>query len=200
MAVDDNPFTNEIFFNEGVDLFAHSTAEVRDDLHEEFKRTNVSVADRDLLERLYRICYEDRLSGAQRLKVKSLSTVTGLHVSEGRSVTVVRDKRLLQTSSISADLTIFATGYKRISASPLLSSLGQFLARDTDGALKIDRFSRVETVELEDLQLFIQGDSENAHGISSTLLSVLAFRSGEIADQVRASINVAHEKDIHAAA
>lgn len=74
------------------------------------------------------------------------------------------------------DAVVLATGYDRDIRHPLLAPLAPYFED-----FEIDRDYRLRTRPEFRPQIHVQGHSEDTHGLSDTLLSVLAIRSQEIA-------------------
>jgi L-ornithine N5-oxygenase len=77
------------------------------------------------------------------------------------------------------DAVVLATGYDRDIRSRFLSAIDPYL----DG-FSVDRDYRLRTRPEFRPQIHLQGYSEASHGLSDTLLSVLAIRSQEIANSI----------------
>jgi L-ornithine N5-monooxygenase len=60
------------------------------------------------------------------------------------------------------------------------AAAGDLLGRDADGALDLHRDHRARLTEPADAGLYLVGQSEHTHGLSSTLLSTLGVRAGEV--------------------
>ncbi|MHA7133527.1 lysine N(6)-hydroxylase/L-ornithine N(5)-oxygenase family protein [Oerskovia turbata] len=112
------------------------------------------------------------------------------------------------TSMLDADLVVLATGYRPLDPTTLLggdrfderraeagrragidgagrreaveSDAAGLLGRDADGALDLHRDHRARLTEPADAALYLVGQSEHSHGLSSTLLSTLGVRAGEV--------------------
>ncbi len=91
---------------------------------------------------------------------------------------------------ITADVVVYATGYRADDPLWLLGGgLTEACGRDLEGRLDVRRDYRVDTGSLADgtpvaVGIYVQGPTEHTHGISSTLLSNVAVRSGEIAGSI----------------
>lgn len=90
------------------------------------------------------------------------------------------------TSVLDADLVVLATGYRPLDPTTLLGGPGALLGRDADGALDLRRDHRARLTEPADAGLYLVGQSEHSHGLSSTLLSTLGVRAGEVLASVLA--------------
>ena len=67
-----------------------------------------------------------------------------------------------------------------------LGEVGAWCSRGADGELLVDRDYRLATTSPLAAPVYLQGPTEHTHGISSTLLSNVAVRAGEIRDSVLA--------------
>ena len=74
---------------------------------------------------------------------------------------------------------VLATGYHRDGHRRLLSPLSPWIA---DGP--VERHYRLPLSRACDVNVFLQGCCEETHGISDSLLSVLAVRSKEVVDEL----------------
>jgi L-ornithine N5-oxygenase len=85
---------------------------------------------------------------------------------------------------MTADLVVYATGYRPSDPCGLLGELADSCVRDDVGRLEVERDYRVRTVPELDAGVYLQGPTERTHGLSSTLLSNVAVRAGEIAASI----------------
>ncbi|MFE6699233.1 lysine N(6)-hydroxylase/L-ornithine N(5)-oxygenase family protein [Streptomyces sp. NPDC057718] len=181
---DDSPFANRIFDPAAVDDFFNAPAQVKQDLHDYHRNTNYSVVDGDLIEQLYRTHYQERVAGRERLRILNTTELAGVqHLADGARVTI----RSLTTGveqDLDCDAVVMATGYRPVDPRGLLGELAAECLTDEDGYLRIDRDHRVLMADHIDVGVYLQGGTEHTHGITSSLLSTLAVRSGEICDSV----------------
>lgn len=177
---DDSAFANRIFDPDAVDDFYDAPAETKDRLMAMHRNTNYSVVAPDLIQALYDRHYAERVAGRERLRFLKATTVTGVaRVGDSARVDVwsALDDT---TSTLTADLVVFATGYR--SGDP-----ARFLTRDPGwrrdgrGRLALGRDYRILTDDPTLPPVFVQGATEHTHGIASSLLSNVAVRAGEIA-------------------
>ena len=87
------------------------------------------------------------------------------------------------------DAVVLATGYDFTEARGLLAGVEPYLLRDEEGALRIGRDYAVETVPQFRPRIYLHGAAEHTHGLSSTLLSLIAHRGGDILDAVLRTTN-----------
>lgn len=181
---DDSPYANRIFDPEAVDVYYDADETAKKGLMTYHRNTNYSVVDLDLIEELYRRAYQEKVRGRTRLHIRSVSQVTDVH-DEGAGITVrIRSQATGIEETITADAAVFATGYDEQDPLPLLGSLAPYCARDSAGRLRIGRDYRLTVDGLEKSGIYVQGGTEHTHGITSSLLSMVAIRSGEILHSV----------------
>ncbi|KAI9003541.1 L-lysine 6-monooxygenase, partial [Gaertneriomyces semiglobifer] len=200
---DDSSFVNEIFDPDARDGFFRRTPEERQQTLARNKATNYSVVNISLIEELYNMMYKQKLPGNEG-KPKHLlrpgnkvleMTATGDKVTIkfekqydvaccGELVEPVCNNRLMQYEE-SFDAVIVATGYQRQTHLDLLQNLDTCIAKDaTTSQPIVDREYRIVTKPHVKAKIYLQGCCEQTHGLSDTLLSVLAVRGAEVADSL----------------
>ncbi|AJE48693.1 lysine N(6)-hydroxylase/L-ornithine N(5)-oxygenase family protein [Celeribacter indicus] len=172
---DDSPFVNEIFAPEQTDAFHAMPEGARAALRAELSATNYAVVDEDLILDIYTKLYEQSVLGEGRLALRSQTRIAGLSDSGARLRLHFEHRHGM--SEAEYDRVIFATGYLRQLDETVLHGIAGFCedfrtGRDYRLSMK-DGFSPA---------VFVQGYSEVSHGLSDTLLSVLAQRSAEIVE------------------
>ncbi|NMO90462.1 lysine N(6)-hydroxylase/L-ornithine N(5)-oxygenase family protein [Actinomycetospora sp. TBRC 11914] len=190
---DDSAFANRIFDPEAVDDFHRAPPGVREMLLGYHANTNYSAVDGELITELFRRLYAEKVAGDQRLHVHRASRPTKLHVPDDgprpdwAHAGVELDVEFLPTgeaTTLDVDAVVYATGYRPVDPTGLLGEVGAWCRRGTDGELLVERDYRLATADPLDVPIFLQGPTEHTHGISSTLLSNVAVRAGEIRDAV----------------
>lgn len=183
---DDSSFANRIFDPAAVDDFYAAPDEVKDRILGYHANTNYSVVDPELIEELYRTHYHERVAGAERLRFRNVSRVADV-VDVGDRVELAVESLIDGSREvIGADAVVYATGYRASDPFALLTGgLGAACGRDGRGRLDVRRDYRLGTRTLTDgtrvrAGIYLQGPTEHTHGITSTLLSNIAVRSGEI--------------------
>ena len=177
---DDSPYANRIFDASAVDEYYGAGPAWQERLMSYHRSTNYSAVDSGLIDDLYRREYSERVSGQRRLLVHGASEVV--------DVTETPDAaRLKFVHGLSGDVTefdcdavIFATGFEPTPVSNLVGDLGDLCHADVHGRPILDRQYRLETDPQITGDIFVQGNSEHSHGLTSSLLSNVAVRSGEI--------------------
>jgi L-ornithine N5-oxygenase len=142
--------------------------------------TNYSVVDLELIDELYRRVYQEKVLGTERLRVLNASRVVDL-ADDGRGVRVtVEFLPTGERTELDADVLVYATGYRSGDPLTLLGEAGEYCLRRPEGGLRVDRDYRVATTGELRCGIYLQGATEHTHGITSTLLSNTAVRTGDI--------------------
>ncbi|GAA3083972.1 lysine N(6)-hydroxylase/L-ornithine N(5)-oxygenase family protein [Streptosporangium carneum] len=177
---DDSPFVNQIFDPDAVDEFRAAPEHVRQALLDYHGNTNYSVVDLELIEELYRRAYQEKVAGRQRLRILNVSRVAGVdRVTDGVRVHVDHLPTGQQTV-LDCDAVVFATGYRPADPLSLLGELAEHCRVDGQGRLQVGADYRVLTDPSVTAGIYLQGGTEYAHGLSSSLLSNVAVRAGDI--------------------
>lgn len=172
---DDSPFVNEIFNADFVDhVHSRSQAE-REALLQEFWHTNYACPDLELIEQIFKVFYEQRVKGETRHRFLRRHEVRSVRAgADGIHITVL-DLNADRESTHCYDAVVLATGYARDHHKALLAPLAPYL-----GDFTADRCYRLHSTPNFRPAVFLQGACETSHGLSDTLLSVTAVRTGEI--------------------
>ncbi|MFI5492435.1 lysine N(6)-hydroxylase/L-ornithine N(5)-oxygenase family protein [Actinoplanes sp. NPDC051859] len=185
---DDSNFANRIFDPKAVDVYYDAPADVKRMLFDYHRNTNYSVVDGELIQDLYRRQYAEGLQGRPRLRMLNASHVAELSPRPDGVRAVVEHLPTGDRESLEADAIVFATGYRPVDATRLLGAAGALCLRDDENLLRVGRDYRLQTDERLRAGLYLQGGTEHAHGMTATLLSASAVRSGEIVASVAASV------------
>ncbi|MEV6632780.1 SidA/IucD/PvdA family monooxygenase [Actinoplanes sp. NPDC051470] len=186
-VADDSPFANQIFDAGAIDDFFEAAPVVKEKLDAYHANTNYSVVDLALIEELYRRAYQESVTGRRRLHLKRMFQVIAARSDRDRvSLSLVRAPGDPVTK-LDVDIAVYATGYRPMDPSPLLSGIAGMYKQDSSGRLRVGRDYRVETRPGSPVGIYLQGGTEHTHGISSSLLSNLAVRAWDIVESVSAS-------------
>ncbi|MGV9856148.1 lysine N(6)-hydroxylase/L-ornithine N(5)-oxygenase family protein [Streptomyces sp. NPDC003442] len=181
---DDTPFANQVFDPAAVDDYYFSTDQARDSFWRYHQNTNYSVVDDDVIRSLYRRSYDDRLREADRLSFVNLTRVSGVK-REGNETRVALHSQLgSHPSELAVDFLVCATGYDGMEPTGLLGELDRHCLRDDFGRYRMERDYRITTTPEVRCGIYLQGGTEHTHGLTSSLLSNIAVRSGEIAESI----------------
>ncbi|MFF3438314.1 lysine N(6)-hydroxylase/L-ornithine N(5)-oxygenase family protein [Streptosporangium sp. NPDC002721] len=177
---DDSPFANRIFDPEAVDHFFTAPEDVKRMLFAYSRNTNYSVVDLDLIDELYRRSYAEKVAGVQRLRMLNASRLLDVH--DDGDTARVRTCFLPtgEVSTIEADAVVCATGYRERNPLDLLGEARKHCRTGEAGELRVERDYRVSVDPGQNWGVYLQGATEDSHGIASSLLSMTAVRTGEI--------------------
>lgn len=177
---DDSPFANRVFDPGAVDDFYQADAGVRRQLINYHRSTNYSAVDLDLIEDLYAREYAERVAGNRRLFLRGASSVLGTaEDADGVQVQILHHPTGA-IDEIDCDAVIYATGFLPTPLRGILGELADDVVLDDGGQPVVSRDYRVATSKPTVGGLYIQGNTEHSHGLTSSLLSNIAVRSGEI--------------------
>lgn len=176
---DDSPFANRVFDPDAVDDFYTAAPGVRRQLINYHRSTNYSAVDLPLIEDLYAREYAERVAGRRRLYLRGASSVQSTEEDDDGVRVRILHHPTGAVDEVVCDAVIFATGFVPAS---LEAVLGELYSRLTlkDGRPVVTRDYRLVTSPPTDGGLYIQGNTEHTHGLTSSLLSNIAVRSAEI--------------------
>ena len=179
---DDSPFVNRIFDPEAVDDFYAASPKTRQDVLRMHANTNHSVVDIELIDELARMEYEQRFSPDPRFVVRNLTSLVSTE-TRGDTVEVgMKDLRTGRLEHETVDAVVMATGYRPAAPAALFDDPDSIFADVHDGMPEIDRLYRARLHDHISGSVWIHGSDETVHGLSSSLLSNIAVRGGEIAE------------------
>lgn len=173
---DDSPFVNEIFNPEYTDILYRQDADAQREFLRVFHNTNYSVVDRDLIESLYEILYQQQVRGEDQLKIRRSHRITQVAASAAGIEIATADMMAGTTDASRYDVVVLCTGYERNRGAELLKGIAEYVPD-----FKVDRHYRLKSTPDFRPAVFLQGCSEATHGLSDSLLSVISVRAQEIA-------------------
>lgn len=207
---DDSPFVNSIFNPEFIDNLYPRSAENRKSLIADARATNYGVVRLELIEHLYEKMYEQRREfGTDESKwphrILGATDIVGASSDDTNQETLRLQLRNLREQTdylLDVDLVIAATGYKRTGHLTMLDEgVSKLLPEVASGSTEIKM--NVKGLEQKNVKvgrdysvqfapgkvargsgIWLQGCNEATHGLSDTLLSVLACRSDEIVNSI----------------
>lgn len=181
---DNSPFVNEVFFPSMTD-FMYGLADdgKRLNVLGEYWQTNYAAVELELLEGLYEKLYADRVSGVQQIHIHNYTKVESVQKQDRGFRLSVSDVMSGDNSCVDLDVIVLATGYARAALPAFLDPIASYI-RSANGRLSIGRDYALETNAEFNPRVYVQGISQLTHGISDSLLSVLAVRSQEILESI----------------
>ncbi|WP_329388422.1 lysine N(6)-hydroxylase/L-ornithine N(5)-oxygenase family protein [Streptomyces sp. NBC_01351] len=181
---DDSSFANRIFDPAAVGEYFDAPEDVKRRLMDYHGNTNYSVVDIDLIDDLYRQMYQGKVLGTERLRFINVSRLTDVRETPARVHTTVQSLVTGEEASLDADVVVFATGYRPADPLGLLGEVADRCLCDDEGRVRVERDYRVATDPELRCGIYVQGGTEHTHGITSSLLSNIAIRVGEILDSL----------------
>jgi len=188
---DDSPFVNEIFNTDFTDYVFNSPEQKRTEILDEFWHTNYAAPDLVLIEQIFNVFYQQKVSGIERHRFLRRHEVRKAIAQSGGIQLTLHDLNADNPRAETYDAVVLATGYHRDHYKSLLTPLAPYF-RD----LTVDRHYRLCSAPNFKPAVFLQGACESSHGLSDTLLSVTAVRTSEIAQALIHSLN--HSKSVPA--
>lgn len=180
---DDSSFVNRIFDPAMVDRWHGAPEEVRRRLLDYHRGTNYSAVDPELVEELYGREYEERICGRRRLFMANCSEVVAYRETPNTVEVDVRDLTTGETTTLEADLVVLASGYRPADPVELFGKDARYYRHD-GVAPTVGRDYSWTPAQDSAPPVYLNGGVEHTHGLSSSLLSNLAVRGGEILDSV----------------
>jgi L-ornithine N5-monooxygenase len=196
---DTSPFSEEVYFPEFVDYYFHASPAGKERLRAQLRPTNYSSADRDVIEALYALMYEDELDGRARVTMRTNRSIDSVALREGRAALAMTEQITGEADVLVADRVVLATGYRDLGVHdrheqlpPLLADLADILRVDENLGLSVGYDYRVEASSSARgiPPIYINGLCETTHGLGDAgSFSLLALRSAAIVQSLRNSIS-----------
>ncbi|BCJ51444.1 L-ornithine N(5)-monooxygenase [Actinoplanes sp. NBRC 14428] len=180
-------FVNELFFPSFVDDFYAMPPKARARVLDEMHLTNYAGLAPPFLDELYTMIYRQRMLGRPVSAVRPLTEVVAARVEAlpggGEEVVLeVRDLRCDAVEEVRCDAVFLGTGFD-----PRMPAIVRRLAEAVAlPEITVNRDYRVDLGAGATGGLYLQGVNEATHGISDSLISVLAQRSADIARDMMA--------------
>ncbi|KAJ5368802.1 L-ornithine N(5)-monooxygenase [Penicillium cataractarum] len=192
---DDSPFVNEIFNPERVEKFYQLPQEERHARIAKEKATNYSVVRLELIEEIYNTMYLQRVKNADEstwqhriLPERRVARIEHHNPAHRMRIHVksVKDEASDGKEVLEVDAIMVATGYQRDAHEQLLEQVrGLRPAGQTAWAPGRDYRVALDAGKVSaGAGIWLQGCNEKTHGLSDSLLSILAVRGGEIVSSV----------------
>jgi L-ornithine N5-oxygenase len=180
---DDSPYANRVFDPAAVDDFYTADPNVRQRLIDYHRATNYSCVDLPLIETLYAREYAERVAGRRRLYFHGASGVRSVTEDDGGVRVLVEHHPTKATETLVCDAVVYATGFSPMSLPDILGDLCDSAVYAADGP-GVERDYRLRTSREIPGSIYLQGGTEHTHGLSSSLISNIAVRCGEIVESI----------------
>lgn len=188
-ATEQSPYANEIFNPEMVDYWYEAAKNNGEAEFANHRNTNYATVNPDTIQRLYDEQYTQYWSGEQRIHWHPFSRLVSAAETANQVTASIRSARSDTDQKLTADALFLATGYQPVDPTKLCAAT-DLLRRGADGEPLLRRGFSVRQKLPDDGRFFMVGCSEAQHGLSTTLLSVIAPRAGEILAQVTAGVDM----------
>ncbi|KAE9371368.1 L-ornithine N5-oxygenase sida [Stipitochalara longipes BDJ] len=190
---DDSPYVNEIFDPDRVDGIYSQNPSERAAAIDLDRGTNYGVVRLELLEHLYQKQYMQRLESSDESKwrCRIIPNRTVLSTSQASNSGILLrlgepdETKRAAVEELEVDYVFTATGYVRNAHESMLSEVRNLIPEglQKDGKFTVARDYRVQLDAAKvdgRAGVWLQGCNEGTHGLSDTLLSILAVRGGEL--------------------
>lgn len=180
---DDSPFANEIFNPEFVDYVYNNSQERRTGLLKEFRSTNYAAPDLEVIENIYNVMYQQKVTDNKRHSLLRRYEVQSSKVNDQQILLNINSLDTNEILEKSYDAVILSTGYKRNIHKKLLQPVKEYLQD-----FSVSRDYQICSESNFQPVIFLQGCCELTHGLGDTLLSNLSMRAEEICEGFEKSI------------
>ncbi|MEV0322641.1 SidA/IucD/PvdA family monooxygenase [Streptomyces sp. NPDC050658] len=185
---DTSPFSEEGFFPDYTAYYYRSSRESKRKLDSYMRPTNYSSVDDDVLHELYRMIYEQRLDGHQRVFVRGNQQVNAISLTGGKVELSISDVHTGDREYDAVDLVVLATGFRDLGPEPHQEAYPRLLADvidnfefDKEGYLEVSEDYRLVPQREGIPPIFLNGLCESTHGIGdSGSFSLLSLRTAAI--------------------
>jgi L-ornithine N5-monooxygenase len=175
-----SPFTNELYFPTYTDKFFAAPPEARKQVLQAMRRTNYAGVTPEMLNTLFRQIYLEQLTGTQRLSMITMVDIVDATIQDGDVVLQLQDRMGGPDREIRCDLVMLGTGFE-LQPPALVRNVATACGAEE---VAVTREYRMITPPTVTAGCYVQGTNEDTHGIADSLISVLAVRAGEIAEDI----------------
>ena len=180
---DTSPFSDEVYFEEYIDYYHALPPEKRMLLDNQTRQTNYSCADKDVIDQLYLMLYEDRVRGEERLQIyrnHAIQSVNDEHLE-------ISDIYTDRASRVPFKLLILATGFLDIGRGgmeampPSIKGIADKLQYHDDHLDVRRNYSVCYRNGFEGPELYLNGLCESSHGLGDAgSFSLVSLRARDI--------------------
>lgn len=193
-----SPFSGEVYYPQFVDYYFAADDESKRILDRELRYTNYSSADIDVVQALYTRLYEQRLDGAEQIRlVRNTEVVRCDPTPEGVRLTV-QERHLGTVEELVADAVVLATGFQDLTDErgelflpPVLESISADVARTPSGRAVVGRDYRLGAAPGKPMPpIYLNGICETTHGMGDAgSFSLLSLRAATIANSLYRAVS-----------
>jgi len=204
---DTSPFTGEVYFPEFVDLFYNADHHGKNRLAKDLYYTNYGSVDGDVLDRLYRKMYMQKITNGQTIHVHRVADILEVTAGEKEITLVTRKMEASEVLKEKFDLVILATGFRNMGINEneepypaILQHLLPYLEQEPNGCIKVDYNYRIKTNDKvnADAFCFLNGLCESTHGMGDAgSFSLLSLRAKAIVEALLQQVSQQQEISFH---
>ena len=140
--------------------------------------------DPDLLDELFRLTYKERLDGKKRLFIHDTTYVTSIAETPDGVQLELENSMDSTTETLNADMLICGTGFHESDPREFFVDLSH-IPVDENGRVIVERDYRLATGDTPAPAIYLCGGVEHSHGFSSSLLSLVSIRAGDVLESVK---------------
>lgn len=191
---DTSPFTGEVYFPAFVDLFYNADPSGKSRLAKDLYYTNYGAVDGDVLDRLYRKIYMQKITNEQRIDVHRVADILDATVTSQDITLKIKKMEANEAVRESFDLVVLATGFKNTGVQEneecypgILQHLAPYLDKDEHGCIKVDYQYGVKMNDSIDGRAvcILNGLCESTHGMGDAgSFSLLSLRAKAIVERL----------------
>lgn len=189
---DTSPFSEEGYFPDFTEYYYRASRERKDAIDSFMRLTNYSSADGDVLRELYRLIYEQRLDGDQRVFVRGSRQVRAIEADDDGLRLRVEELNTGEIEDLRTDVVVLATGFRDLGPGPhqervpaLMASIADAFRFDDHGYLEVEPHYEVRPVDPRTPALILNGLCESTHGIGDAgSFSLLSLRAKVISENL----------------
>lgn len=189
---DTSPFSEEGYYPDFTEYYYRASRERKDAIDSFMRLTNYSSADGDVLRELYRLIYEQRVDGDQRVFVRGSRQVRGVEAGEHGVRLRVEELTTGEVEELETDVVVLATGFRDLGPGPhqervpaLMRTIADEFRFDEHGYLEVEPHYEVRPVDPRTPAVFLNGLCESTHGIGDAgSFSLLSLRAKAISESL----------------
>lgn len=185
---DHSPFVQRMFHPKESDFFFALSPESKCSLLSEVARANYAAIDREVVSALYRIDYEDKLLGDQRIRMMAGTDATSVRRGNQNGFIIETINKFDNSiCTVHADVVVLCTGFVERKLPNVLEELRPVIQAAPDGSPVVSYDYSLKTANQSDVMIFIPGAGEPSHGLgSSNSFSMIAVKAERVAGALRA--------------
>lgn len=176
--LDSGHFSNIIYFPEETDYFYELNPEQKKLAFEDIRLTNYGNIDWEVSKTLHWIVYEDKLRNTEKIVMLNRRKIADIEQKGDRYLVTLQDVYKEDCIKVETDIVILATGYEEELFPSLLEKLRPYIRLDEQGGAHVTRDYRIQTDDIFQPTIYLNGLAERTHGMSDAQsFSLMAVRA-----------------------